>query len=286
MKALLLQIFACPICRSSLKFEGTSSTSRLVEGFLYCSHNHFFQVKDEIPIMKDPKLSRGEFVWKVEFPDLKKYEEIQKQYWSYLSDEQMNADKMLINKITESVSKEKLVLDVASGMGRLLLALSQRLGRKVNLLGTDVDETPLRGARIKLEEQNSYNQVSLCVTDGKHLAIKSQKLRCVTSYFGLDNIPETKGAFEEVSRVLMPNGRLVFATLWLKENSKSLALSERHGYGGIVTEDRLTRTLEETGFELDSVKVFYSGKWSHNPMDRVPVEGDWFAHALVQAHAN
>jgi len=284
MKTSLLQILACPICHKSLEFEGTSSNDRLVKGFLRCSNGHLYQVKDEIQIIKDPKLSRGEFIWKVEFPNLQRYEEVQKQYESYLSEEQREADKALVNELAKSVSKERLMLDVASGMGRLLLVLSKRLGKKANVLGTDVDETPLRGARFKLEEQKSYGKVSLYVMDGKHLAIKPRRLPCVTSYFGLDNIPDGKKAFREVSRVLMPKGRLALATLWLKEGSKSLALAERHGYGAIQTENRLVQVLKETGFKLDSVKIFYSGKWPHNPMDLVPVEGDWFAHALVLAH--
>lgn len=284
MKTSLLQILACPVCHKSLDFKGKSSDDRLVKGILRCSNGHLYQVKDEIPVLKDPRMSSGEFVWKVEFPDLQRYEEIQQQYAFYLSEEQREADKALIYELAKRISKEKLVLDVASGMGRLLLVLSQRLRKGANLLGTDVDETPLRGAKRKLEKQESHNKISLCVMDGKHLAIKSQKLPCATSYFGLDNIPDTKKAFQEVSRVLVPGGRLTLATLWLKEGSKSVALAERHGYGAIVTENRLFKTLEETGFRPDSVKVFYSGKWSHNPMDRLPLEGDWFAHAFVLVH--
>ena len=284
MKTSLLEILTCPVCQESLKFEGTSSDDRLIKGLLYCLNGHFYQVKDEIPILKDPKLSRKEFVWKVEFPNLQRYEEIQKRYISYLSKEQRKADKVLLNELAESVSEEKLVLDVASGMGRLLLVLSQRLRKEASLLGTDVDETPLRGAKLKLEEQKSYGKVSLCVMNGKHLAIKPQKLPCVTSYFGFDNIPGTKKAFQEVSRVLMPKGRLVMATLWLKEASRSLALAEKHGFGAITTENRLIRMLEETGFEIGSAEKFYSGKWPYNPMDRLPLEGDWYAHALVLAH--
>ncbi len=284
MKTSLLQILACPVCGKPLEFEGKSFDDRIVEGLLQCSNSHLYQVKDEIPMLKDPKLSSKEFVWKVEFPNLQRYEEIQKQYESYLSEEQREADKALISELAKSVSKESLLLDVASGMGRLLLVLSQQLGKQANVLGMDVDETPLRGAKLKLEKQKIYDKVSLCVMDGKHLAIKPQKLPCATSYFGLDNIPNTEKAFQELSKALMPNGHLAFATLWFKENSKSLALAERHGYGAIATEERLVHTFEETGLKLDSVKVFYSGKWPHNPMDLLPLEGDWFAHALVLAH--
>jgi uncharacterized protein YbaR (Trm112 family)/SAM-dependent methyltransferase len=281
MNISLLEILACPVCYSSLDFEGTSSNDRLTKGFLRCPKGHLYQVKDEIPIIKDPKMSCGEFVWKVEFSNLQRYEDIQKQYLSYFSEEQKEADEALMNELAGKASEESLVLDVGSGMGRLLLVLSKHVEKETSVLGTDVDEKPLRGAKLKLEKQKSYDKVSLCVMDGKHLAIKSQKLSCMTSFFGFDNIPDSKKAFIEASRVLIPKGRLVLATLWLKEGSKSLSLAERHGYGALATENRLIEVLEETGFKLDSAKIFYSGKWPHNPMDRIPVQGDWFAHALV-----
>lgn len=283
MKTSLLEILACPVCQKSLKFEGTSSDGRFVKGFLHCSRGHLYQIKDEIPILKDPKVSEREFIWKVELPNVEKYDKVRGEYASYLPEKLKEADRKLIGEMVEIVSEERLSLDVASGMGSLLLVLSKQLEKEKNVLGTDVDEKPLRGAKLKLEEQKSYSQVSLCVMDAKHLALKPQKLPCVTSYFGLENVPETKKAFQEVSRVLVPKGRLIMSTLWLKEASKSLALAEKLGVGAITTENRLTQVLDETGFRIDSAEKFHSGEWPYNPMDRLPLEGDWFAHVLVQA---
>jgi ubiquinone/menaquinone biosynthesis C-methylase UbiE len=267
-----------------LKFGGTSSDTRLVKGVLNCANGHLYQVKDEIPILKDAKLSEKEFVWKVEFPNIDEYNKLRKKYASYLSEKLREVDEAMINAMVARCSKEKFLLDVASGMGSLLTVLAQQLGEGQNVLGTDVDEKPLRGAKFKLEEQKCYNQVSLCVMDAKHLAVESQKIPCVTSFFGLDNIREVRQAFQEVSRVLTPNGRLIMATLWLEENSRSLALAEKLNVGGIATEDRLAKMLEETMFEIDTVERFHSGKWGYNPMDALPIEGDWFAHTLVRAH--
>jgi ubiquinone/menaquinone biosynthesis C-methylase UbiE len=267
-----------------LKFAGEASDDRLLNGVLRCFSGHLYQIKDEIPILKDPKLSEKEFSWNIEFPSVEKYDEIRKEYSSYLSEELGKADEALLNEIASSVSNENLILDVASGMGRLLLALSRKLSKDGLVIGTDIDEKPLRGAKLKLEEQKSYKQISLCVMDGKLLAIKSRKLTCVTSYFGFDNIPETKKAFQEAFRVLMPKGRLIFANLWFKEGSMSLALAEKFGFGAIATKDKLFQTLEEAGFKIDSTEEFYSGQCPYNPMDLLPLEGDWFAHILVKAH--
>ena len=186
------QILECPVCNGSLQFEGTKSKDRLVEGFLFYRNGHLYQVKDEIPLIKDPELSHEEFVWKVEFPNLQRYEEIQRQYWSYLCEEQKEADNALLNELAEGVSDEQTVLDIASGMGRLLLVLSQSVRNGATILGIDVDEKPLRGAKLELQEQNSYDGVSLCVMNGKYLAIQPRKIPCATSFFGLDNIPKTK----------------------------------------------------------------------------------------------
>lgn len=284
MKTSLLEMLACPICQKSLEFEGTSSDDRLLRGLLRCLNDHFYPVKDQIPILKDPKLSKKEFVWKVEFLNIEEYEKIREEYTSYLSEEQRKADRTLVDEMVKTVSRERLLLDVASGMGTFLLVLSHHLRKGNNALGTDVDEKPLRGTKLKLEAQKSYSHVSLCVMDGKHLAIKPQKLSCVASYMGLDNIPETKKALKEANRVLMSKGRLVLATLWLERGSKSLGLAEKLGFGAIATKHRLARMMEETGFKLESAESFFSGKWPYNPMDRLPLEGDWFEHALVLAH--
>lgn len=283
MHAQLLKILVCPVCKTSLIFEGEKSGDRLSNGVIQCSEGHLYQVKDEIPIIKDPKISQDEFTWKVKFPNLQQYDEIQQKYRSYISEEQNEADKSLIKELAGKVSNEELVVDIGSGMGNLLLGLADQSHKKARLMGTDVDETPLRGAKMKLEELKSYHSVSLCVMDGKHLAIKPQKLACITSFFGFDNIPDSAEAFREANRVLIQNGRLTFATMWLKEDSRSMSLAERLGYGAIGTEERLKETLEKTGFRSYSAETFYSGKWPHNPMDRIPVEGDWFAHVMILA---
>jgi ubiquinone/menaquinone biosynthesis C-methylase UbiE len=239
-------------------------------------------VNEEIAILKEPKRSRHEFVWKVQFPDIKKYDKIRRQYAAYLSEGLINADELLLDEMVKKSPKRGIVLDLASGMGTLLLALSKQHGR-IHVMGTDVDETPLRGAMLKLIQQESDEQVSLCVMDAKHLAVKTEQMPCVVSYFGFNNVPQTKQALSETFRVMTPNGRLAFATLSLEEGSRSFKEAAKLGYGDVATEARLIRTLKETGFRVDSIERFYSGEWLHNPMDRLPREGDWFAHSLVLA---
>lgn len=286
MRPEILDILACPRCRLPLVFSGDSTEDRLVDGLLRCSQGHTYQLKKEIPILKAQELSEREFTWVVDFPNIDDYEKVRRKYESYLSRGIVNGDRAMVKEMAKSASSENLVLDIALGMGTLLLALSSEVGEDAHVLGTDVDEKPLRGAKLKLGEQNGYERVSLCVMDGKHLAFKPGELTCVTSHFGFDNIPRPEHSFNEAARVLASRGSLFFSALWLRAGSKSLALAERLGYGSIMTKSRLRRTLEGADFEIESLDEFCSGTWPRNPMDRLPLEGDWFAHVLVKARRN
>jgi ubiquinone/menaquinone biosynthesis C-methylase UbiE/uncharacterized protein YbaR (Trm112 family) len=274
----------CPVCRKSLRFEGAIADERLTNGVLQCTSRHVYQVKDEIPVLKDSKTSEKEFAWTIEFPDLKKYDRVRRKYAYYLSEDLKKADEDLKDEIVKTASDHDFVLDMATGMGTLLLKLSRQTGKNVDLMGIDVAERPLRGAKLKLKEQETYNQVSLCVMDGKHLAIKQDEVPCVTSFSGFDNIPEAKVAFREAHRILVPNGRLVFATMGLEKGSKSMVEAEKLGVGSIATDNRLTQALEEAGSEIDKLEKRYAGERLRNPMDLLPFEGDWFSNLLVQAH--
>ncbi|MEM2117594.1 MAG: class I SAM-dependent methyltransferase [Candidatus Bathyarchaeia archaeon] len=289
MRKDIIDFIACPLCRSQLIFEGDESNERFVNGHFKCSRGHLFQVKEEIGLLKDAKVSAGEFEWKVNVADEKRYDEIQRQYNSYLRDDQKDALKKLMDKLVSCTiasceESGNTVLDVATGMGRFILPLAEKSARGVSIIGTDIDEKPLRGAMSKAKRANTYQKISLVVTDAKHLAFKSNVLSTVTSNFGFDNVPEATLAFMEAARVLQPNGKVIFSSLWFKEGSESMKLAETHGFGQMASEARLKRTLDKAGLVLDWIEKVYSGVWPHNPMDLLPLEGEEYSHVVVQAH--
>jgi uncharacterized protein YbaR (Trm112 family) len=59
------ELLACPICSASLLFEGTIHESRYINGYFKCPLRHMFQVKEQIGLLKDVKLSKKGFEWKV-----------------------------------------------------------------------------------------------------------------------------------------------------------------------------------------------------------------------------
>lgn len=288
MHEQILQFLVCPICGSPLIFEGRKSDNRFVNGYFKCSNGHMYQVKEEIGVLKDAKMSANEFEWKVDVADEKRYDEIKKQYNSYLRRDQKIAIRKLTGKLINHVVKsceesDNKILDIATGMGGFILPLAEENSEDLVIIGTDIDEKPLRGAMNKAKKANTYHKISLIVTNAKSLSFKSNVFSTISSKFGFDNVPEAALAFKESARVLQPGGKIIFSSLWLKENSESMRLAEKHRVDQLASEARLKKTMRKVGLILDWVENIYSGVWPHNPMDLLPVEGDEYIHITAQA---
>jgi ubiquinone/menaquinone biosynthesis C-methylase UbiE/uncharacterized protein YbaR (Trm112 family) len=288
MHEQVADFLACPICRTSLVFEGERANNRFVSGYFKCGNGHVYQVKDEIGLFKDMKVSAKEFKWEVDVADEEKYDEIRKQYYFYFEKDQKIAMQKMVDKLVGYVAAScaeslNVVLDVATGMGTFILPLIEECSDDALVIGTDIDERPLRGVMNKARKACTYHKLSLVVTDAKHLSFKNSTFSTISSYFGFDNVPDTASAFKESARVLQIGGHMFFSSLWVKENSESMRLAERHGVCQIASECRLKKVLRKAGLILERVEEIYCGVWPHNPMDLLPVEGDEYVHVIVQA---
>jgi ubiquinone/menaquinone biosynthesis C-methylase UbiE/uncharacterized protein YbaR (Trm112 family) len=282
------ELLACPICRKSLAFEGKEAENRFSSGCFRCSGGHLYQVKEEIGLFKDAKLSADEFKWQVDVADEKTYDEIRSKYDSYLREDQRIAVREMLSRLTSYVARRcekpgNVVLDVATGMGTFLLQLAQSCSSDTLMVGTDIDERPLRGTMNKARKADTYDKLSFIVTDAKHLCFKNSGFSTISSHFGFDSVPETVLAFKECARVLRVDGRIFFSSLWLEEGSDSMRLAEKHHVCQIASLALLESALKKAGLALESVEEVYSGVWPHNPMDLLPVEGDEYKHVMVQA---
>ena len=288
MRVDLAELLACPCCGKRMVFKGDESGGRFQSGYFSCPSGHLYQVKEEIGLFKEGRLSANEFEWKVDVADETRYEEVRRRYDEYLGEERRTALRKMqdhmIDRITEvALTSDRRVLDVASGMGTFVLPLAEKSSQDFHVVATDIDEKPLRGLMGKARRIGVYGRISLLVTDAKHLAFKSGVLSSVSSFFGFDNVPDASLALREAARVLRVGGRVIFCSLGYEENSKSVALADEHSVGELASEDRLRGVLEGCGFALSSLEVFYSGVWPHNPMDLLPIEGERYEHVVIEA---
>lgn len=101
------------------------------------------------------------------------------------------------------------VLDVATGTGRLPLALCQHARFEGHIIGLDLSRKMLAKAAHKIEENHFENFAEFVWADGSILPFDDNTFDVVTCLEALEFMPDQHGALSELVRVLRPNGILL-----------------------------------------------------------------------------
>ncbi len=167
MRLELEGLISCPICRQRMFFKGEKSKERFVHGHFKCANGHFYQVKREIGLLKDAMSSANEFEWRIDVADEKRYDQVREQYDLLLGEERKTAlnrmrEAMVRIIMRSSAKSDHPVLDVATGLGTFILPLARESEGDLHIVGTDVDEKPLRGTLAKAMRTGVYGKIVVC----------------------------------------------------------------------------------------------------------------------------
>jgi demethylmenaquinone methyltransferase / 2-methoxy-6-polyprenyl-1,4-benzoquinol methylase len=110
------------------------------------------------------------------------------------------------------------VLDLATGTGDVMLAISRRFPDRARCTGVDVSAGMLRGARKKVAGTGTDKNCRLLRGDAVHLGMADNVFDAVTSAFGIRNTEDPAAALREMYRVLRPGGRVLILEFSLPEN--------------------------------------------------------------------
>jgi demethylmenaquinone methyltransferase/2-methoxy-6-polyprenyl-1,4-benzoquinol methylase len=99
-------------------------------------------------------------------------------------------------------------LDVATGTGDFALDLARRPGIE-RVVGLDFAPKMLPLARIKAEKRGLSHRVRWMLGDAQALPFADDHFLCVTVGFGLRNFADKELALREMTRVVVPAGRVV-----------------------------------------------------------------------------
>lgn len=105
--------------------------------------------------------------------------------------------------------KPKLILELGVGPGQLLNALEKRY-RKAQIIGLDISTSMLKAARKK---SPWFTRQKFCCANGMNLPLPNQCIDLIYSNLLLYHCQDYKALFQELSRVLKPDGLLLFSTL-------------------------------------------------------------------------
>jgi len=99
------------------------------------------------------------------------------------------------------------VLDIAGGIGDLVLAFAKKVGPTGRVVHTDINEAMLRTGRDRLLDAGVALPTLVC--DAEKLPFEGASFDLVSVAFGLRNMTHKEVALAEMNRVLKPGGKLL-----------------------------------------------------------------------------
>ncbi len=122
------------------------------------------------------------------------------------------ADFVLISQpIMERIAPlaDPLILDVATGTGRLPLIMARNAGFSGHVIGLDASRRMLEQARAKVRAEQFEDYITLWQRDASDLPFPADTFDVVTCLEALEFLPQPRGALAEMARVLRPGGLLL-----------------------------------------------------------------------------
>ena len=146
------------------------------------------------------------------------------------------------------------VLDVATGTGRLPLALARNGRFRGHVIGIDLSRRMLDVAREKVAAEHFEGFITLERQDAMRLPYPDAHFDAVTCLEALEFLPCPEAALREMSRVLKPGGALL----------ATLRIDTRLMPGKVFSRERMRDLLESAGlvdiqferWQTDYVKVW------------------------------
>lgn len=106
------------------------------------------------------------------------------------------------------ISRGGTALDVCCGSGKLAVELTGAVSEKGMVIGIDFSENMLTAAKKNIGYENIKN-IYLINGDALSLPFPDNTFDCVTTGWGLRNIPDIRTAISEMTRVVKPEGKIV-----------------------------------------------------------------------------
>ncbi len=193
-------------------------------------------------------LGRGIVVWL--------YDVYASRYDDIVKVEPVEEHLHLAGPIMQRIAPETdpFVLDVATGTGRLPLALLNHREFSGYIIGVDASWKMLQQAEAKLEAVDADEYVAILQADGLHLPFPDNSFDIVTCLEALEFMPCPEDGLRELVRVLRPGGLLL----------TTLRINQPWMPGKIWSQETMHRLLLDCGMtelEFEMWQYDYTKVW-------------------------
>lgn len=149
--------------------------------------------------------------------------------------------------LKDIVVNSSKVLDIGSGTGRILKSILP-LNPKY-IIASDISKAMLEKLKSNYQKGAHYKKIITINAPSDRLTLKNNSVDIVTSFHLVKHLEDIKPTIKEISRVLKPNGYLLFD--FLNKNS-IVVLNSKNCYSLSLSE--LTKTLSLN--KLKIVKIY------------------------------
>lgn len=143
------------------------------------------------------------------------------------------------------------VLDLGSGGGIDAFRASKLVGNTGEVIGIDATPEMVFKARETAKKYN-YQNVEFRLGEIEHMPIESSTVDVVVSNCVLNLVPDKRGVFAEIYRVLKPNGRIAISDMVATTAAKSHIVNPDEWaacIAGAITSEEYRDILEKSGFK-------------------------------------
>jgi len=141
------------------------------------------------------------------------------------------------------------VLDLGSGGGIDVFRASKLVGDRGRVIGLDATPEMIFRAR-ETAKKSDYRNVEFRLGEIEHMPIESNSVDLVISNCVLNLVPDKKLAFNEIYRVLKPDGRICVSDMVATQEARKVINPEEWAacIAGAVTFNEYRSILEKAGF--------------------------------------
>jgi len=132
------------------------------------------------------------------------------------------------------IQKGNTVVDLGSGAGNDCFIARSVAGEDGEIIGIDMTEAMILKARANAEKLG-YKNVQFRLGDIEDIPLSSKRADVVISNCVMNLVPDKKKAFDEVFRILKPNGHFSISDIVLKGELPEAIKKEAEMYAGCVS---------------------------------------------------
>jgi len=208
-------VYICPVSHSALEFSqaAAAGSEGLSEGELVSDFGQRYAVRQGIPVFVTPSmLSESERATQTEYDAsaAQKYDAaVDWQFRSFYENEDEVREGMIDLLLLKPDSR---VLEIGSGTGRDSFRIARKLGERGEFFVQDLSEQMVFKTRERLEaaQEQTRPQIDYFVSTARLLPFADGFFDAVFHFGGFNNFSEPKTALAEMTRVVKPDGRVVF----------------------------------------------------------------------------